>query len=288
MAMVIRELRTEEFPPLLSEIADPPKKLFAVGELPKPGNICLTVVGSRSYTSYGKDVCEYLLKGLRGYPITIISGLALGMDSLAHQAALTYGLQTIGVPGSGLDEKVLYPRSNYALAKEIIRAGGGLLSEFSREERAALWTFPQRNRIMAGMSQAVLIVEAKEKSGSLITARLTAEYNRDLFIVPGSIFSPQSKGCHQFMKLGATPITTPEELLENLGFAPQAERGTVQKIPEDCTKEEREILSLLEEGLTRDEVIQRLSIEAAKANALLSLLELRGLIKENGGVLVRR
>jgi DNA processing protein len=143
---------------------------------------------------------------LAGYPIGIVSGLALGIDAFAHEAALRAGLYTLAVPGSGLGDQVLYPASNRRLADRIVDGGGGLLSELSPDTRAALWTFPQRNRLMAGMCAATLLIEAGEKSGTLITARMAVDYNRELLVVPGSIFSPTSRGCHQFLKLGATPV----------------------------------------------------------------------------------
>ena len=194
---------------LLPEIPDAPDGVYVRGNLPPTNNSCLAVVGSRNYSNYGKQVVDYLISGLRGYPISIISGLALGIDALAHEAALNAGLHTLAVPGSGIDDSVIYPRRNFGLAQKILESGGGLLSEFEPTFRATTWSFPQRNRIMVGLSHAVLLIEASEKSGTLITARLTAEYNRDLLVVPGNIFLENSFGVHQFLKLGATPVTTP-------------------------------------------------------------------------------
>src|SRR3989344_5703207 len=172
MADELKSLSPQEFPPLLREISDPPKQLYLRGEMPSFEKKWLAVVGSRAMTTYGKQACKYLLEGLRGYPIVIVSGLAYGVDAEAHKAALDAGLTTVAVPGSGLDWDVLYPRANVGLAREILKAGGALLSEFKPEQKAADYTFPQRNRIMAGLSHATLVIEAKEKSGSLITAKL--------------------------------------------------------------------------------------------------------------------
>src|SRR3989338_6709822 len=160
----IRDLPKKDFPPLLLEINDPPKSLRIIGELPKTEKY-LCVVGSRKYSEYGKNVCERLIEGLRGYSITIVSGLALGMDAIAHKSALRSGLPTIGVPGSGLGEKSLYPRTNYMLAQEIVESGGALISEFEDDWLPRLYSFPQRNRIMAAMCHATLIIEAELKSG---------------------------------------------------------------------------------------------------------------------------
>src|SRR3989339_694012 len=219
MDFPIKNLLKSEFPPLLCEIPQPSKELYLRGNLPPQGTKCLAVVGSRNYTNYGKQVVEYLIGGLRGYPVSIISGLALGIDTLAHETALSAGLHTLSVPGSGIDDSVLYPRRNVGLARRILENGGGILSEFEPTFHATTWSFPQRNRIMAGLAHAVLLIEASEKSGTLITARLTADYNRELLVVPGNIFSENSTGVHQFLKLGATPVTSPEDILIALNIA---------------------------------------------------------------------
>jgi len=214
----IKKLSKKEFPSQLFEIPEPPKEFFVRGEMPSNDSVLLTIVGSRKYSSYGRDACETLIAGLVGYDIVIVSGLALGIDTIAHKAALGAGLKTIAVPGSGLDDKVLYPSTNRLLAKDIIEKGGALLSEFAPDFRATIWGFPQRNRIMAGLSQATLVIEAEEKSGTLITARLALDYNRDVLAVPGSILSQGSRGTNQLLRQGATPITSSEDLLGALGF----------------------------------------------------------------------
>ncbi len=185
----------------------------------------LCVVGSRDCTPYGKEVCERLVAGLAGFPITIVSGLALGIDSIAHRAALEAGLATVAVPGSGLDPRAIYPPGHARLAEEILVAGGCLISEFPPLENARPYFFPQRNRIMAGLCHATLIIEAEAGSGTLITARLTLDYNRDLLAVPGSIFSDFSVSCHDLIRDGATPITSPVDLLRALGFEVEDQTG---------------------------------------------------------------
>src|SRR3989344_442231 len=215
-------LSPKEFPPLLAEIPGAAKKLYVRGKLTSFDAAWLAVVGSRACTSYGRQALRHLIEGLRGYPVIIVSGLAYGIDAEAHKAALEAGLTTLAVPGSGLDWNVLYPRANVSLAREIVKQGGALLSEFEPDMKATDYTFPQRNRIMAGLCKATLVVEAKERSGSLIPARLTTEYNRELLVVPGSIFSAESRGTHQFLKLGATPVTEPADILRALGIAEEA------------------------------------------------------------------
>src|SRR3989338_8094698 len=203
---MIRALKPEEYPKLLKEINDPPEQLRYEGELPREGNKLLAIVGSRKFTTYGREVCESLIAGLSGAPVTIVSGLALGIDSIAHRAALRADLQTIAIPGSGLDRKVLHPHSHVNLAEEIIENGGGLISEYDDLMPAGVWAFPRRNRIMAGLCHATLVIEAERKSGTLITSRLATEYNREVGAVPGSIHSPSSEGPHMLIRLGAALI----------------------------------------------------------------------------------
>jgi DNA processing protein len=279
---MIRDLSLDEFPPLLREINDPPKTLRYDGELPIDSNKLLVVVGSRKYSQYGREMCESLIAGLRGYPITIVSGLALGMDAIAHRAALDTGLQSVAVPGSGLSRKVLYPRSNVNLAEDIIEAGGGLLSEFPDESSAAVWTFPQRNRIMAGMSDATLIIEAEAKSGTLITSRLATEYNREVGAVPGPAMSQTSDGPHMLIRLGAALIRDSKDVLELLGIKPHDADKTLFDL-NDLTGEEAVFISILESPCSRDELIRKSKFEVGKASAILSLLEIKGLISEELG-----
>ena len=165
-------LSPTDWPRQLNEIPQPPTQLYLRGQLPPPELTLLAVVGSRTYSSYGKRVVRHLIEGLRGQPVGIISGLALGIDALAHEAALQAGLYTLAVFGTGLDESVWYPAKNRPLARRILESGGGLLSEYPPDTPAARWTFPERNRLVVGLCRATLLVEAAEQSGSLITAVL--------------------------------------------------------------------------------------------------------------------
>jgi DNA processing protein len=283
MLFPIRELKKEEWPTLIAEMNDPPVKLYARGTLSPNAHRILAVVGSRAATTYGREVVKKLIGGLRGYPITIVSGLALGIDSIAHEAALEAGLHTVSVPGSGIDDSVIYPARHRRLAIRILESGGALLSEFEPTFRATPWSFPARNRIMAGMSHAVLVVEARMRSGTLITSRLATEYNRDVFTVPGSIFSPGSEGPAMLMRLGATPITTASELLDGLGFEAASHTEPAPTLVGD----EKRVYDLLNEPLSRDEVARRLVMHAAHASVTISMLEIKGIITEHGGILSR-
>lgn len=277
------DARESAIPLALQEIPDKPKRLYVRGNLPKFEDYkVLTVVGSRRYTQYGKSVCERLIKGLAGYPIIIVSGLALGIDTLAHKYALDAGLTTVAFPGSGLADKVLYPASNYSLAKQILAAGGALISELEPSEKAANWTFPRRNRLMAGISDAVLLIEAGNKSGSRITARLATDYNRDVMAVPGSIFSEASEGTNELLREGAIPITKPEDILEWFGFTLIESRENKYAA---CTAEEQQVLHLLASPISRSELVRQLDMGISQANILLSAMEIKGLIDEHLGKL---
>lgn len=284
MADELKLLSPSQFPSLLQEIPDRPKRLYVRGEMPSSEYKWLAVVGSRACTEYGRRVCRYLIEGLRGYPVVIVSGLAYGIDAEAHRRALDAGLTTVGVPGSGLDWNVLYPRANVALAREIVERGGALLSEEDPGAKTMEYMFPKRNRIMAGLSHAILMIEAKEKSGSLITAKLATEYNRELLVVPGNIFSEESRGTHQFLRLGATAITSPEDILISLGIEKREGATRLNELREDLSPDELRVFELLATPRSRDELLAALELPISDANVLLSTMEIKGLIVEELGV----
>lgn len=279
--MEIRDLHKKDFPPLLNEINDPPKSLRIVGELPQTEKY-LAVVGSRKYSDYGRAVCEKLIEGLRGQSITIVSGLALGIDSIAHRAALRARLKTIAIPGSGLDEKVLYPHSHKELAKQIVEEGGCLLSEFPDTMPGLPHNFPQRNRIIAGMCQATLVIEAELQSGTLITSKYATEYNRDVFTIPNSIFSKTSEGPHMLLRLGATPITSSADIVSALGL--EVHENLFEKRDySECSSDEHEVIALLSEPRSRDEIIRMLNKPIYAVQTIIATMEIKGLIEETMG-----
>lgn len=278
---MIRDLKPEEWPELLLEINDPPKKLRLWGEPPREGNKLVAIVGARKFTQYGQEVCASLVQSLSGYPVTIVSGLALGIDSIAHRTALRSGLQTIAIPGSGLDKKVLHPHSHVGLAEEIVEAGGGLISEYDDEMPSGAWAFPRRNRIMAGMCHATIVIEAEKKSGTLITSRLATEYNREVGAVPGPISSSTSEGPHMLIRLGAALIRDSEDILELLGLRSEGHDTLIST--DDLTDEEQIFIKLLETPMDRDSLIRASKLDTSTASATLSLLEIKGLIKEEMG-----
>lgn len=286
----IKKITPTNFPALLHEIPGPPASLYLRGTLPDPSQFYyLAVVGSRKYTSYGREAVELLIRGLSGYPICIVSGLAMGIDGIAHRAALDAGLPTVAIPGSGLSDRVLYPRTHVSLAREIIENGGALLSEYEPECSAAPWTFPQRNRLMAGISSGTLVVEAEELSGTLITARLALDYNRNVFTVPGPIFSATSKGTNRLIRQGATPITSARELLDELGFiAPeQSDSGAHPLDLTLFTPDEQAILLLLDEPRAREDILASLNTPPAQILSILTILEIKGAVQEQMGKIRR-
>ena len=284
--MQINKLLKEKFPKALLEIPEPPKELCIIGELPPDDLINLCVVGSRKHTSYGREICEKIIAGLAGYPIVIVSGFAMGIDTIAHKKAMEVGLKTIVFPGSGLSASAMYPKTNVALMAEVLKKGGCLISEFEPDFKATQWSFPMRNRLMAGISRAILVIEAEEKSGTLITARLATEYNRDVLAVPGSVFSPNSKGTNRLIRQGATPITCAKDVLEALGFDPPA-GGKIEDMQAslflDLSKEEKVVIDILREPIARDDLIRILKMPITEANSLLSVMEIKGIIKEELG-----
>ncbi|MEO5646002.1 MAG: DNA-processing protein DprA [Candidatus Paceibacterota bacterium] len=275
---------TEHFPQL-KEIPQPPKTLKVRGSLERiQGTTLITVVGSRNFTPYGKHACESLIQGLSGYPITIVSGLANGIDTIAHEAALKAGLPTIAFPGSGLDWKVIYPSANKQLAKNILKAGGMLMSEFDDDMQGIYWAFPQRNRLEAGIATMTIIIEAEEKSGTLITARLATEYNKTVGAVPGPITSPNSLGSNWLLKLGAVPITESADILKELHFHLPGQLPLHTIILNDV---EQKIFNMITTPLSKETIIDNLAEDIITATIAFSTLEIKGVIRETYGLIER-
>ena len=277
----IEKIHPCEYFPQLAELPEPPEEMWLRGNLPSEGTKLLAVVGSRALTAYGREACESLISGLSGYPISIVSGLALGADACAHRSALTAGLHTIAIPGSGLNDDVIGPRTNLDLAHKILNAGGALLSENEPLHMAHPYDFPSRNRIMVGLSDAVLIIEAGKQSGSLITARLACEYNRDLLCVPHRIGDPHGHGSSIFLRLGADHVTESKHILEALRI-PVREEDAPHTLPL-LTSHEQIVYYLLDVPRTRDEVLRDTPLTAGEALTALISLELKGVAKEEFG-----
>lgn len=276
----------ESFLSILLEIPDCPEKIFYKGKIfDRKDTKFLAIVGSRNHSSYAKMALEKIMSEISGYNIVIISGIALGIDTLAHEFSLQNNLKTIAIPGSGISEKVLYPRSNLGLAKKILDNNGVILSEFNPEEKSMPYFFPQRNRIMAGLADAVLVVEAAKKSGTLITARLATEYNKDLSVIPNSIFSDFSAGSNQLLKQGAHPIFSGKEILELFGIDPENEEKISQKKLDfsNFTDDEIKILKVLNEPKTKEKIQEETKFGITQLNTTLSILEIKNVIIQKLG-----
>ena len=274
------------FPRSLLHITDPPDGLYIEGTLPSADEYTyICIIGSRKHTSYGKSACHHIIEGLAGYPIVIVSGLAYGIDYEAHTSALSHNIKTIAFPGSGLDPTVLYPRRHHTLAQKIIKTGGAIISEFEPTTPAGQWTFPRRNRLMAGISDAIIVIEAHEKSGTKITAGYAADYGKELMAVPGSIFSSASRGTATLIKDGALPITSADDVLEILGFH---KRESPQTLPlRTMSDTEERILNMCTQPISRSALMRHINIPLHEITALLSQLEIEGYLDEKDGMYMR-
>ena len=293
-------LESEKYPHLLKQVKLKPKKLYiAGGNIPDEQTKYLCVVGARKYSDYGHEACYELIRGLAGYRIVIVSGLALGIDSLAHRAALEFGIPTIAVPGSGLDARVLSPQEHLPLAEHIVESGNVLLSPFEPYQYGTNWTFPVRNQLMASMSHAVLIVEGRKNSGTLLTASYATELSRDVMIVPGSIFSELSYGPHSLHSQGAVAVANSREILETLSLLsprtgdeiPQFSEGrdltndpSFQALAHSLSDDEKIILPIIAlRPANATYIIDKSCLTASRFNMAISRLELRGLVREVAG-----
>lgn len=280
--MQIHKLKSSDdvFPVNLAQISGAPKQIFYRGEnflnlctLP-----CIAVVGSRKVSSYGRIVTEKIVRDLARQGIVIISGLALGVDSIAHQAALSVNGKTIAVLAGGLDR--IYPASHTSLAWQILDQGGALISEYPEGAESRKENFIARNRIVSGLSQGLLITEAASKSGSLHTANFALEQGREVMAVPGNITSPLSMGTNSLIKSGATPIVEAQDVLVALGWETTSETKANLIGKND---QESMVLMLMGEGVTdADGLLAGSQLSPAKFNQLMTMLEISGRVKPTG------
>lgn len=279
----------KEYPALLKEISAPPMLLFCHGNIDLLSQPQIAIVGSRAATFSGKENAKRLASELSNSGYTITSGLATGIDSYAHQGALAASGNTIAVLGSGLDN--LYPKSNIALASVIVERNGLVISEFWPDVTPYASNFPRRNRIVSGLSLGVVVVEAQERSGSLITARLAAEQNREVFAVPGSINNPKVTGCHNLIHQGAKLITSLADILDELPCLLSHEEKCEHKIshePTESIKLQDTLLECIEFEVTSiDQVVIRSGSSVEVVQERLIMLELAGLITSVAGGYIR-
>jgi len=286
MEFPIRQLMPDEFPPLMREMSQRPKALYVRGELPPKNYKMLCVVGSRACSPYGRRMTQTIIAGLANYPVAIVSGLALGIDGEALKAALDVGLPAVAVLPSSCDAPSIYPRTNHPLALRILAQGSALISEEQGPYKARLHDFPKRDRLMAGMSEATLITEAGEKSGTLITARLALDYNREVLGIPHELGRESGMGVNRLIREGATLVRDADDVLQVLGIKP-SDKPTQPTLPNDLTDAEARVLKALTEPADKDTLIERSEMSAQDANIALSSLLLRGLIIERLGKVER-
>jgi len=274
------------YPDILKQIPDAPFCFYLKGKLPAD-SYTFAIVGTRNATSYGKQVAEFFASALARLGITIVSGLALGVDAEAHKGAMAANGKTVAVLGTGLDDSSIYPPQNRQLAKEIIETGGALVSEYPFGSQPEQYHFPERNRIISGLSLGVLVIEAPEKSGALITANLALEQGREVFAVPGGIFSKNSSGPNGLIKKGAKLTTSVSDILEELNLEIDVinpEIGKAEAGAADVSSEEKQILNLLEaEPQNLDKIIQKSKMRPADVMSAITMLEIKGIIKNLGG-----
>jgi DNA processing protein len=271
----------EEYPRRLQEIEQSPPVIYMLGDLIAEDEWSVAVVGTRRVTAYGRQVAEEIAGTLARNGITVISGLARGIDSISHQAALDAGGRTVAVLGSGLDR--IYPPENRRLAEEIT-VHGALISDYAPGTPPEASNFPPRNRLISGLSLAVVIVEAGQTSGALITAGFAADQGREVFAVPGNITSPGSKGTNRLIRDGAHPLLNPEQVLEALELTMIAEHRTARvALPTDAV-EAQLFEALGREPLHIDEIRSRTEIPIEKVTATLALMELKGMVRQVGGM----
>ncbi len=291
-------INDSEYPELLKQIYDPPYLLYYRGNVEALRIASIGIVGTRECSPYGQQVCYQLTRTLSEQGLAIASGLALGIDSIAHSTALECGAPTIAVLGSGLDERSLYPPSNRQLARRIAASGGIVITEFPLGTEPLRYNFPMRNRIISGLSLGVLVVEAAIKSGAMITARYALEQGRELFAVPGNILSPISAGPNSLIRDGAIPALSADDILAALDFkglssysdnvkktsrAPEASDNEPVALPTSNDPLEQKILDMIGHKTKHiDELSRESGIGHAALSAALTVMEIKGLVRNIG------
>lgn len=267
----------QDYPAALRPLDDAPPLLYADGRLTAADEIAVAIVGTRRASAYGREIAHSLATELARAGVTVVSGLALGIDTVAHQAAIDGGGRTIAVLGSGVD--MVYPAQNRRLAAAI-RKQGAIVSEYPLGTRPEPRNFPPRNRIISGLSRAVVIVEAGERSGALITASFAAEHGREVFAVPGSILHPGSSGCNQLIQQGATPLLSVDDVLDYLDLTRLHEQQSARASLPPTGLEEQILAHLSQEPRHVDDLTRDLALPPGEVSSLLTIMELKGLVRQ--------
>lgn len=286
--MLLIDFRDPRFPTALNEIPSPPALLYIRGDCSVwQDRPLIAIVGSRKPTAYGEQVATELAQALSELGFIVVSGLAFGIDALSHQATVDAHGKTIAVLGSGSDDATLSPQSHRELAHSILATGGAIISEFRPGTPGTAGTFPARNRIMAGMTLGTIVVEATEGSGSLITADLALDFNREVFAVPGSIFSPLSRGTNNLIKRGAKVVTGIQDILEELALHVPSSKSTSPSPAEfpSLSETEATLYKLLShEPIHIDKIIALSGLDTTEVNIALTSLEMQRLVKNIGNM----
>ncbi|MDO8522984.1 MAG: DNA-processing protein DprA [bacterium] len=297
MPQKIREVKfkDKDFPAVLREIHNPPNQIFVwsrSGALPPPAGgpeRFLSIVGTRRCSAYGEEILRKIIAGLSPHGFGTVSGMAIGIDTVVAKASLENKVPTVAVLGSGLSKEAFYPKVNWRLAEEIVEAGGAVISEYEPDFMATQYSFPQRNRIISGLSPATLVVEAPEKSGALITAKFALDQNRDVLAVPGSVFGTNSAGTNRLIKQGAGLVTETDDILKAYGLeevgssVAKGDRADSLRL----SPEENQILEILTEPMDIDSLIRKSKFSSGTAQSIIGLLEIRGIIKKIGNEYVK-
>ncbi len=270
----------EDYPPLLREIHDPPLCLFVRGSL-KDIVYPIAVVGTRKSSAYGRQVSEEIIKDLVSCNMTIVSGLALGIDGISHEATLKEQGKTIAVLGCAVDKNTIYPAVHSQLAEKIIESGGALISEYPPYTKSTVYSFPRRNRIIAGMTLGTLVIEAQASSGSLITAQCALEYNREVFAIPQNIYASSAAGPNNLIKMGAHPVTESEDILNIFNLQKPILLENKQQIGSNA--EETLVLQTLSREPTHiDTLIKNINMSTSSVISTLTILEIKGKVRNLG------
>ncbi len=273
----------EAYPPYLKEIDQPPPVLYYRGTVLPEDDLAVAIVGTRNVTAYGKQLTKDTATYLTANGITVVSGLARGVDAIAHQTALEQGGRTFAVLGSGVD--VIYPPEHRTLAESIV-AHGALISDYPPGTQPDGVNFPPRNRIISGLSRGTVVIEAGEKSGALITAKFSIDQGREVFAAPGSVLSPMSRGTNNLLAAGAVPLTSPTVILKNLNITQT--RPSAEPVKPTLDADEARILRALgQDTLHIDDLCGKLGTSVEKLTAELTMMELKGLVVRAKGMEVR-
>ena len=282
LGLKVVTIKDEAYPAKLKEIANPPPLLYCRGEVFKPQDeFALAVVGTRKITPYGEQITQDLVLQLTQAGLIIVSGLALGIDALAHKTCLSAQGRTLAVLGNGLDS--IYPAANLPLARRILDSGGLIMSEFPLGTPSFKSNFPHRNRIISGLSLGTLVIEAAAGSGSLITASIALDQNREIFAVPGPINSSASTGPNQLIKQGAIPVSSAQDILQALNLEKAKNFNQVREILADSQEEEIIIKLLTSTNMTIDDIIKKSQLDAKTINSILVGMELKGKLRKITG-----